>query len=134
MKIDPTTMEALSARLDETMKARVEKTVEAIVAAKESGGKVAVVTGSGPNIHEGVTTLIAELMRVGVIDGVTTSSATISHELGGTLDKVKRCNGREVGVDPFFLPRGDDFELTEMDPHVEAQIEAAEPPGFEQAS
>jgi len=127
MDINRETMAALAAKLDETMRARVEKTVDAIVAAKEKGGKVAVVTGSGPNIHEGVTTLVAELMRAGVIDGVTTSSATVSHEMGGTLDKVKRCNGRTVGVDPFFLPRGDDFELTEMDPHVMAEIEAHMP-------
>ena len=127
MNINSETMATLMAKLDDTMQARVDKTVDAIVTAKEKGGKVAVVTGSGPNIHEGVTTLIAELMRVGVVDGVTTSSATISHEMGGTLDKVKRCNGRAVGVDPFFLPRGDDFELTEMDPHVEAQIEAHMP-------
>lgn len=127
MNINPETMAALAATLDDTMQERVEKTVDAIVAAKEKGGKVAVVTGSGPNIHEGVTTLIAELMRVGVIDGVTTSSATISHEMGGTLDKVKRCNGKIVGVDPYYLPRGDDFELTEMDPHVQTQIEAHMP-------
>ncbi len=127
MKIDPETMAGLMAKLDETMQARVNKTVDAIVTAKEKGGKVAVVTGSGPNIHEGVTTMIAELMRVGVIDGVTTSSATISHEMGGTLDKVKRCNGKALGLDPFLLPRGHDFELTEMDPHVLAQIEAHMP-------
>ncbi len=127
MKIDSKTMASLAASLDSTMQGRVEKTVDAIVAAKEKGGKVAVVVGSGPNIHEGVTTLLAELMRVGVIDAVTTSSATISHEMGGTLDKVKRCNGKELGLDPFLLPRGDDFELTDMDPHVEAQIEAHMP-------
>ena len=37
-----------------------------------------VVVGSGPNLHEGVTTLIAELIRVGVVDGVTTSSAVVA--------------------------------------------------------
>ena len=61
-------------------------------------------------------------MRVGVIDGVTTSSAVISHEMGGTLDKVKRCSGEAVGVDPFFLPRGGDFELTEMSDEAIAAI------------
>lgn len=39
-----------------------------VVDAKKKGGKVAVVTGSGPNIHEGVTTLIAELMDKGIVD------------------------------------------------------------------
>ncbi len=49
-----------------------------------------VVTGSGPNLHEGVTTLIAELIHKGVVDGVVTSSAVVAHEMAGTLDRVKR--------------------------------------------
>ena len=72
---------------------RFEEAVNRIVAAKQRGGKVVVVTGSGPNVHEGVTTLLAELMRAGLVDGVTTSSAVVSHEMGGTLDQVKRCPG-----------------------------------------
>jgi len=52
--------------------------------------------GSGPNLHEGVTTLIAALMNEGIIDGVITSSAVICHEMGGTLDKVHRVHGSEV--------------------------------------
>jgi hypothetical protein len=115
MKTDVQTIKALELELSDTVLERVEKAVDQIVTAKEQGGKVAVVTGSGPNIHEGVTTLIAELMRVGVVDAVTTSSAVISHEMGGTLDKVKRCDGIPLGVNPEFLPRGDEFELTLMD-------------------
>ncbi len=61
-----------------------------------SGGKVAVVVGSGPNLHEGVTTLIAELIRLGVVDGVTTSSAVVAHEMAGTLDRVKRVDGSQL--------------------------------------
>jgi hypothetical protein len=118
MSIDMKAIKAVEAQLDAAALERVERSVDRIVAAKEKGGKVAVVTGSGPNIHEGVTTLIAELMRVGVIDAVTTSSAVVSHEMGGTLDKVKRCDGEPLGVDPFYLPRGGDFELTLMDEDV----------------
>ncbi len=114
MVIDTKLLDRLEQELSEEMRARAYGAADRIVAAKERGGKVAVVTGSGPNIHEGVTTLIAELMRVGVIDGVTTSSAVISHEMGGTLDKVKRCIGTSLGLDPFYLPRGDEFELTVM--------------------
>ena len=33
----------------------MDKSIEAIVSAKQRGGKVVVATGSGPNIHEGVT-------------------------------------------------------------------------------
>ena len=101
--------------LDEVTLQRISSAASRIVAAKERGGKVVVVTGSGPNIHEGVTTLIAELMRVGVIDGVSTSSAVVAHELGGTLDKVKRCPGDSVGLPARLLPRGGEFELTVMD-------------------
>ena len=72
--------------LDKTTQERINISVDRIVTAKKNGGKVVVVVGSGPNIHEGVTTLIAELMRIGIIDGISTSSAVISHEMGGTLD------------------------------------------------
>jgi hypothetical protein len=101
--------------LDAETRARTLRAAESVAAAKERGQKVAVVTGSGPNLHEGVTTLLAELMRAGVIDAITTSSAAVAHEMGGTLDRVKRCDGRAVGVDPARLPRGGEFELTEVD-------------------
>jgi len=102
----------IEALLDPRMLERVDAVAARIAEVKERGGKVAVVTGSGPNIHEGVTTLIAELMRVGVVDAVTTSSAVIAHEMGGTLDKVKRCAGAGVGVSEDLLPRGGEFELS----------------------
>ena len=122
MSFDKEAVKQLESQLDAQTRERVERSVDQIVAAKENGGKVAVVTGSGPNVHEGVTTLIAELMRVGVIDAVTTSSAVISHEMGGTLDKVKRCDGGSVGVDPFYLPRGGEFELTLADAEVLEEV------------
>ena len=43
-------------------KEMVDRAISSIVAAKKKCGKVVVVTGSGPNLHEGVTTLIAELI------------------------------------------------------------------------
>ncbi|NLV40127.1 MAG: hypothetical protein GXY15_02720 [Candidatus Hydrogenedentes bacterium] len=105
-------------RLEEATLARIDEAVARIAAAKERGGKVAVVTGSGPNIHEGVTTLLAGLMRAGIVDGVSTSSAVVSHEMGGTLDRVKRCPGAPLGVPPELLPRGGEFELTLMSPET----------------
>ncbi|NUM53282.1 MAG: hypothetical protein HUU46_06540 [Candidatus Hydrogenedentes bacterium] len=120
--LDRNALAALESGLDPVTRERVHFTADAIVSTKERGGKVAVVTGSGPNVHEGVTTLIAELMRLGVIDGVSTSSAVIAHEMGGTLDKVKRCAGVPLGVDPAWLPRGGEFELTEMAPETFAEI------------
>ncbi len=94
----------------------VDQSIEKIVEAKKNGGNIVVVTGSGPNLHEGVTTLIAELIRKGIVNGVTTSSAVVAHEMGGVLDKVKRINGKQLSkfIDEKYLPRGDFFELTEM--------------------
>ncbi len=109
--------------LDSKTLDRINQSADLIVNAKQNGKKVVVVTGSGPNVHEGVTTLIAELMSLGIIDGVTTSSAVIAHEMGGTLDKVKRCQGESVGVSPHLLPYGGDFELTELSPKVLQDIE-----------
>jgi hypothetical protein len=88
--------------------------VERLVEQKKKGGKVMVVTGSGPNLHEGVTTLIAELMNQGIVDGVSTSSAVIAHELAGTLDQVKRIDGAKLGMVPKMLPKGNIFEFTVM--------------------
>jgi len=124
MSIEANTLDEFSQQLAPLASERVDRAVDRMVAAKERGGKIVIVTGSGPNIHEGVTTLIAELMHRGVVDGVSTSSAVVSHEMGGTLDKVKRCNGVALGLDPDTLPRGGDFELTLMSPETEAELSA----------
>ena len=125
--IDTRALEAIAEELGATALARIEQAVAKIVEAKERGRKVAVVTGSGPNIHEGVTTLLAELMRVGIVDGVTTSSAVVAHEMGGTLEKVKRCSGASVGVAAKLLPLGGDFELSLIDEATLAEIEETLP-------
>lgn len=122
MAVESMALKALEDRLDAVAHERVAKTVNAIVNAKERGRRVAVVTGSGPNVHEGVTTLIAELMRAGIVDAVSTSSAVVAHEMGGTLDKVKRCPGDAVGVEARLLPRGGEFEWSLMDKEVLEEI------------
>jgi len=99
---------------DGQSRAAIDQSVDAIVKTKEKGGKIAVVTGSGPNIHEGVTTLLAELIHKGLIDGVTTSSAVITHEMAGALDKVWAVDAAELGMDEKFMPRGNVFEITKM--------------------
>jgi len=115
MNIDQPLLQSLFNELPAATQTRFDEAVARIVAAKRRGGKLVVITGSGPNIHEGVTTLIAELMRAGLVDGVTTSSAVVSHEMGGTLDLVKRCPGESLGLPKAMLPRGGEFELTLMD-------------------
>lgn len=115
MKLEHSVLQSLFNDLTAATQTRFEEAVTRVVAAKQRGGKVVVITGSGPNVHEGVTTLIAELMRAGLVDGVTTSSAVVSHEMGGTLDRVKRCPAASLGLDSAILPRGGEFELTLMD-------------------
>lgn len=115
--IDNNFIENLYTNLPEETRHYLDIAIEKVVEAKRNGGKVVVVTGSGPNIHEGVTTLIAEFINKGLVDGVTTSSAVVSHEMGGVLDKVKRINIHEIGeefLDFEKMPRGDIFELTEL--------------------
>lgn len=122
------------AELSERSRAHLDKTVERIVETKERGGKVAVVTGSGPNLHEGVTTLIAEMIRKGLIDGVITSSAVVAHEMAGTLDRVKRVrleDPAKVGVDPGLLPRGSIFEITILNPAQRMAMEREMPIGWD---
>ncbi len=100
--------------LDERSRKALDSAVTKVVETKKKNGKVAVVTGSGPNIHEGVTTLIAELIGKGIIDGVTTSSAVINHEMGGALDRVKMCDASQFGLDRTKMPRGNIFEFTDL--------------------
>ena len=100
--------------LDERSKEALSLAVERLTDAKKHGRKVMIVTGSGPNIHEGVTTLIAELIRAGLVDAVSTSSAVIAHEMAGSLDRVFRVDAKSLGMDMSKMPRGDVFEFTCM--------------------
>ncbi len=107
-------IEQFRSSLDERSREALSAAAAKMVEAKKRGGKVMVVTGSGPNIHEGVTTLIAELIRKGLIDAVSTSSAVVSHEMGGALDRVWRVNASELGMDMGRMSRGGLFEFTRM--------------------
>ena len=99
---------------------RIEKVVKIITETKQNQKRICVVTGSGPNIHEGVTTFIAELIQKGLIDSVLTSSAVISHEMAGSLDRVKRINASLINHPEMraglWFPKGDIFELTLLKP------------------
>ncbi len=108
--------------LSPSVKEMVDSAVDSIVNVKKNDGKVVVVTGSGPNLHEGVTTLIAGLISKGIIDGVTSSSAVVAHEMAGVLDEVKRVDGVELGFEKNKLPRGGIFEITKMSDELLEQI------------
>jgi hypothetical protein len=116
-------IELLYRDLPPDTKELLDRAISSIVSAKKKGGKVVVVTGSGPNIHEGVTTLIAELIHKGIIDGVTTSSAVIAHEMAGALEEVKRVDGTKLGFPEDILPKGNTFEATLMPDDFLKQLE-----------
>ncbi len=112
MSIDRTAIEQMYKGLAPIAKSRLKRAIEWIVQAKKKEGKVVAVVGSGPNLHEGVTTLIAELMHKGLVDGVLTSSAVISHEMAGTLEAVKRIDGLDSGFERSKLPVDGFFEVS----------------------
>ena len=112
MVIDRKVIEAMYQGLSSRAKTRVKQATEMIVKAKDKGGKVVAAVGSGPNLHEGVTTLVAELIHKGIIDGVSTSSAVINHEMAGTLEKVKRFDGVAFGLEREKLPSDGFFEVS----------------------
>jgi hypothetical protein len=122
MVVKESLIQDLYQQLAPKVRERIDQTVEKIASAKELGEKVVVVTGSGPNIHEGVTTLIAELIHKGIIDGVTTSSAVINHELSGSLEKAHRVDGRKVGISTDKLPLDLLFEASVMTKDQIAQL------------
>jgi len=122
MNTDRKLIEELYKSLSPSVIELVDRSVNSVVQAKEGGGKVVVVTGSGPNIHEGVTTLIAELISKGVIDGVTTSSAVVAHEMAGVLDIVRRVDGKKLGFSKNKLPMGELFEITKMSSELLVQL------------
>jgi hypothetical protein len=122
------------ASLEAASRAHLREAAERIVAAKRKGGAVLVATGSGPNIHEGVTTLIAEMMHKGIVDGVLTSSAVVAHEMAGTLDRVRRVPVSEfpgIDVAPELLPRGGMFEVTEFSAERRAALRTEIPSGWD---
>ena len=104
LPIDHAAIDTLYGSLSEDTRARVDQAVDTMVETKKNKGRIVAVVGSGPNIHEGVTTLIAELIHKGIIDGVSTSSAVVSHEMAGGLEKVKRVDGEALGIDADLLP------------------------------
>jgi hypothetical protein len=112
MTIDRGTVQKMYDGLSPEVRKRVEEAAGRVAAAKERGGSVVAVLGSGPNLHEGVTCLVAELIHKGIIDGVSTSSAVINHEMAGTLEKVKRIKGVSAGFEPERLPSDGMMEVS----------------------
>ena len=110
--VDQAAIDALYGSLSQETRERVNQAINILVETKKNKGRIVAVVGSGPNIHEGVTTLIAELIHKGLIDGVSTSSAVVSHEMAGALEKVKRIDGGAIGIHEDFLPTDGRLEVS----------------------
>lgn len=100
----PAALKRLAAGLSKETTHGLTKAVRLWAQVKRRGGRVVVATGSGPNLHEGVTCLVAELVRAGMVDGVLTSSAVAGHEMAGVLERVRRVDGTRLGFSPEVLP------------------------------
>ena len=90
-------------RLAPESQAALDEAVDTIVKQKERGNKVMVITGSGPNLHEGVTTLISELMHKGMWMAFRPVRRD-RHELAGSLDRVHRVHGPDLGFHHRHCP------------------------------
>lgn len=103
-KVTQADLSRLKAALSPEAALGIKQTVRLWAKVKEKGGRVVVATGSGPNLHEGVTCQVAELVARGLVDGVITSSAVVGHEMAGVLERVRRVAGAKVGLSPDVLP------------------------------
>jgi len=122
MKTTRNEIEKIYQEMSPDVREMLDRSISSIVSAKKRGGKIIVVTGSGPNVHEGATTLIAELIHKDIIDGVTTSSAVVAHEMGGVLEEVKRVDGLKLGLEEKTLPRGNIFEINILQPGILSEL------------
>jgi hypothetical protein len=120
MKMKPSAdrVHELEAGLDGETRARLDQAAAAIVRAKEAGERVVVVVGSGPNLHEGITTLLAGLIHAGIVDGVITSSAVISHEMAGALDRVHRVAASDLCAAGAAVPHDGMLEASRLSPEL----------------
>jgi len=115
-RVEPEDLERLAGRMDPAELELLHRAARRWAEIKEKGGKVVVATGSGPHLHEGVTVLIAELVRRGLVDGVLTSSAVVAHELAGSLERVRRVDGRRLGWPAGALPADGMVEVALLSP------------------
>lgn len=123
-KVGPAALAELSRTLPEATLAGLGKAVRLWAGVKRRGGRVVVATGSGPNLHEGVTCQIAELVRLGLVDGVLTSSAVVGHEMAGVLERVRRVEGRRLGLGPEVLPADGKLEAALLGSEELASLQA----------
>ena len=86
-------------------------------------GQVVVVTGSGPNIHEGVTTLVAELMRVGIVDGEPLLDLDYPEDSTAQVDMNVVATEAGHFIEVQGTAEGHPFRREELDELLELAIE-----------
>lgn len=117
-KVGRAALKALEETLSPQAKDDVKKAIRLWARIKEAGGRVVVATGSGPNLHEGATAQVAELIGRGLVDGVLTSSAVVGHEMAGGLERVRRVEGARLGLAPGVLPADGRVEVALLSPEA----------------
>jgi hypothetical protein len=110
--VGPKELAELGKGLDVGLIQGISRTARLWADFKQAGKNVVIATGSGPNLHEGATTMIAAMIRAGLVDGVLTSSAVAGHEMAGSLERVKRVEGAKLGFDPKMLPSDGRVEVS----------------------
>ena len=121
-KVSQAALKKLEQTLQENTRREVAQAARLWAKVKAQGGKVVVATGSGPNLHEGVTTMVAELVRLGLVDGVLTSAAVAGHEMAGSLERVRRVDGRRLHMPAELLPADGRLEVSLLTPEHLAEL------------
>ncbi len=122
--IERSEVEAFSRQAPPEVARAVDRVAAEWARLKQAGGRVVAATGSGPHLHEGVTCLVAGLIQTGLIDGVLTSAAVVAHETAGTLERIKRTDGRDVGWPGRLLPADGMVEFSLADEATWAVFQA----------
>ena len=116
-------IESAYEKFSPALRSKMDCVVDAIVTAKREGHTVVACIGGADNVYRGVTTLIAELMHRGIVDGVCTTAAVVGHELAGVLEKVKRINGTKEGIRSSLLHEGEYFDVALLSPDILEQFQ-----------
>lgn len=84
--------------LQDDERVRLDGAVASLVEAKKRRQRVVAVIAGEVHLSRGITLLVADLMRKGIIDAVLTTAAIIDHEMSGVLEKVKRIENPPAGL------------------------------------
>ncbi|MBN2282978.1 MAG: hypothetical protein JXO48_03725 [Deltaproteobacteria bacterium] len=84
--------------LPDDERVRLDDAVASLVEAKKRRQRVVAVITGEVHLSRGITLLVADLMRKGIVDAVLTTAVIIDHEMSGVLEKVKRIEKPPAGL------------------------------------